>query len=359
MTRASRSGTALKRIGVTLIVAGVMFELAGRLILNSGMDLTRPPMVFLPSLFTLLPWLLIPGGTFLFWRGSQYAAKADTERIVTDSNPDVLYLRAFRSDPSTARYVFWSWMRMGWGLATEEEQLADVLRPFGDLVAIGQPGEGLPKPGAARIYASEQEWKEVVKRQMQAARLVIIRAGGGENLLWELKQAVETLNPQKVLILVLEMKAKHYESFRKKVNPVLGVSLPEVATLGDFGGVSGFIGFGADWKPSVLPLPRVPPLRRSFFKPYRQTFELALRPVFESFGLEWQPPPDVFWLNVIIWSFVILLNDYGLVRWLIKFGAQHHWQAIIYTIICGLFSAYGLFFIIHSIYRTRKPRGDS
>jgi hypothetical protein len=358
MTRASRSGTALKRIGVTLIVAGVMFELAGRLILNSGMDLTRPPMVFLPSLFTLLPWLLIPGGTFLFWRGSQYAAKADTERIVTDSNPDVLYLRAFRSDPSTARYVFWSWMRMGWGLATEEEQLADVLRPFGDLVAIGQPGEGLPKPGAARIYAPDEGWKEVVSRQMQAARLVIIRAGGGENLVWELKQAVETLNPQKVLILVLHMKAKHYESFRTKVNPVLGVSLPEVATLADFGGVSGFIGFGADWKPSVFPL-RNPGFRRSFFKPYRQTFKLALRPVFESFGLEWQPPPDVFWFNVIIWWFVILLNNYVLFRWRIKFGAQYPWQAIISIICSGLMSAYGLFLIIHGIYQKRKPRGDS
>ena len=62
---------------------------------------------------------------------------------------------------------------------------------------------------------------------MRAARLVVIRAGVGENLLWEAKHAFETLNPQKVLILVLNMKAKDYESFRTKVNPLLGVSLPE------------------------------------------------------------------------------------------------------------------------------------
>jgi hypothetical protein len=116
-------------------------------------------------------------------------------------------------------------------LATEEEQLADVLRPIGDLVAIGQPGESLPIPGAARIYASDEEWKEVVKGQMQAARLVIIRAGEGKNLLWELKQAVETLNPQKLLILVLDMEAKDYESFRTNVKSVLGVSLPEGTTM--------------------------------------------------------------------------------------------------------------------------------
>ncbi len=71
-----------------------------------------------------------------------------------------------------------------------------MLRPFGDLVAIGQPGEGLTKPGAARIYASDEEWKDAVKRQMQAAQLVVIRAGAGENILWELKKAVETGPPR-------------------------------------------------------------------------------------------------------------------------------------------------------------------
>jgi hypothetical protein len=111
------------------------------------------------------------------------------------------------------------------------ERLANALRPLGYLVAVGQPGEGLPKPGAARIYASDDEWKEVVRRQMQAALLVIIRAGVGENLLWEAKEAIETLSPQKVLIFVFSMKAKHYESFRTRVTQTLGVSLSEDATL--------------------------------------------------------------------------------------------------------------------------------
>jgi hypothetical protein len=315
MTRASRSGTALKRIGVTLIVAGLMMPgiMAWPLILYIGMDERRAGLFM-----SLLMGFLAAGGLFLLWRGRQYAAKADAERIGTDSNPSVLYLRAFRSDPSTARYTFLPG-HLGLGLATQEEQLRDALRPFGDLVAIGQPGEGLPKPGAARIYASEEEWKEVVKRQMQAARLVIIRAGVGKNLLWELKQAVETLNPQKVLILVLQMKAKHYEFFRTKANPVLGVSLPEGATLGQFGG---FIGFGADWKPSVLPLPRIPYLRSSQFKPYRQLFKFALRPVFESFDVEWQPPPVVFWFNVITALLGLLVGSMVLISILIRFAAQ-------------------------------------
>jgi hypothetical protein len=294
MTRTSRSSRARKRIGVTLIVVG-----------GAAMVLYLAAVVFNRSIAS---WLLVTIyvlsvslqfltglGAFLLWRERQYAAKADAERIITDSKPHVLYLRAFRSDPK----VFSS--MLGWqsGLETQEEQLAEVLRPIGELVAIGRPGERLPEPGAARIYASDEEWKEVVKRQMQAARLVIIRAEVGENLLWELKHAVETLNPQKVLILILEMKAKHYESFRTEVNPILGLSLPEGATLWRrYRHVSGFIGFGAGRTPSVFPL-GVPYFRTDYYKPYRQLFKFALRPVFESFGLEWQPPPDVFWFNVI------------------------------------------------------------
>ena len=302
MTRASRSGTARKRIGVILIVAGVILGLVFRFIPDSDMDETLLVISFLPL-------LMIFGGAFLFWRGRQYAAQEDAERIITDSKPDVLYLRAFRTDPSTTGNVFSSILtaRLMSGLATEEEQLADVLRPFGDLVAIGQPGEGLPKPGAARIYASDEEWKEVVKRQMKAARLVVIRAGVGENLLWELQQAVETLTPQKVLILVLNMKAKHYESFRTKANPILGVSLPEGATLRRFRRVSGFIGFAADWTPSFFPL-RAPYFRMSVFKPQRRLFKFALRPVFETFGLEWQSPP----VSAAKVSAVVVLALFGL-----------------------------------------------
>jgi hypothetical protein len=103
-----------------------------------------------------------------------------------------------------------------------EEQLAEALQPFGDLVAIGQPGERLPLPGAARIYASEEEWKEVVSRQMRAARLVVIRAGVGENLFWELKQAVETLKSAKSADSRLEYEGKALPILLQGGEPAIG-----------------------------------------------------------------------------------------------------------------------------------------
>jgi hypothetical protein len=274
--------------------SGVILLIAAGILFNAGRSSSVHIPVLAKMLCLLLGLLIGSLGAFLVWRGRQHAAKADAERILTDHKPDVLYLRSFRIDQSTADYAFENALTGAdeSALASTEEQLADVIRPIGDLVAIGRPGEGLPTPGAARIYASDDEWKELVKRQMRAAQLIIIRAGAGENLLWELKQAVETVNPQKLLILVLKMNADDYEFFRMNVWPILGVSLPR--WIRQF---QGFIGFGADWEPRFFPL-RIPYMdfRPTFFSLFGEPFfiyrlKFALRPVFKSLGQEWQPPP--------------------------------------------------------------------
>jgi hypothetical protein len=71
------------------------------------------------------------------------------------------------------------------------------------------------------------------------------------------------------MILILEMKAKHYESFRAEVNSVLDLSLPKGPTLWQsYGHVSGFIGFATGSTPSVLS-PGVSMFRTDYYKPYR------------------------------------------------------------------------------------------
>jgi hypothetical protein len=299
--RAPRPGTALKRTGVALIAAGIILNSA----LQASFAFPRW-LVFLSEQDDIVayiyyaPWalVLIPGGAFLIWRGRQYAAQASAKRIISDSKPHLLYLRAFRSDPSTAKQTFdaLNFVSALLGLQSEEEQLAEVLQPFGGLIAIGRPGESLPTPGAARIYTSDEEWKDVVKRQIQAAQLVVIRAAAGENVLWELTQAVKILNPQKLLILVVDMKVRDYESFRTRANSILDVPLPESTRL-----VSGFIGFDASWKPSFFAL------RDPFFGgvSFKRRCKYALKPVFESFGLEWQAPPVL--AHVLIMLFALLL----------------------------------------------------
>ena len=103
---------------------------------------------------------------------------------------------------------------------------------------------------------------------------------------------MDTLTPQKVLILVRDMKLRHYECFRANVDRVLRISLPGGAVLwrARLGFLSGFLAFSPGWEPSFFPL-RAPYFRRGIFERYRSLFRFALKPVFESFGVEWQPPP--------------------------------------------------------------------
>jgi hypothetical protein len=285
-------GTIQNRSGITLIVAG--FIVAG---IFGYLDYRE---IDFPFAARFISMAMILGGAFLCWRGRQYRAQASAGNIFGDAKPDVLYLRAFEADRSVLRYVAWSFLlpRLVSGLITEEEQLRDVLRPFGDLVAIGRPGEKLPTPGAARLYASDAEWQSVVSDQMRSAALVVIRAGRGRGLLWELKQAFANLDPTKLLILVLKMKRKDYAAFREEMSKMLGVSFPEFHGFSGFGRVSGFVRFAADWTPEMLRL-YAPHLRRTIYKPYQPLFHFTLKPVFKDFGLEWQTPP-VSILSVIV-----------------------------------------------------------
>ena len=148
------------------------------------------------------------------------------------------------------------------GWLTEEEQLREVLQPFGDLVAIGKPGETLPTPGAARLYASDAEWKKVVTDQMQTARLVVIRAGTSDGLLWELKQVVQVVNPKKLLILILKMRKKDYEAFKKEADQIFNATFPKVDELKRFGTI--LLGV---WICSLLSElePEFPTTSRAFF----------------------------------------------------------------------------------------------
>ena len=115
------------------------------------------------------------------------------------------------------------------------------------------------------------------------------------------------------------MKAEDSKSFRTKAKPILGVLLPERATLWRFSRVSGFISFAANWKPSFLAL-KAPYFRSGSFK---ELAKYALKPVFESYGLEWQPPPiSVMSLNlglvivgaVVSFILIILFSALGLLH---------------------------------------------
>ena len=243
---------------------------------------------------SLLGIAVVVGGMLLNFRGRRVSARdlaSSAANPLLDSRPDVLYLRAFKSDASGMKRA------LRGGLTTAEEDLAAALRPFGDLVAVGQPDERLPLPGATRLYTSNQEWKAVVREQLRHATLVVIRVGSGAGLLWECSEAFRTLRPEQLVLLVLDVSFNECQEFSKRVHETFHVRLPDIPrsnllrTAMDLRqnrsrAMPGFVAFTTGWNAQFLPLPHA--LQFGYgdlVKPFRD----ALRPVFEARGVSWAP----------------------------------------------------------------------
>jgi hypothetical protein len=279
MSQKASAGSGFRTLAIACMIVGVLICMAS----NAGDEkvgstlLLGVPLVFVGFLF--------------FYRGRQHAAKARAEGAespLLDSKPDVLYLRSFQSDPSTVfQQIVSRW-------TTEEEELASILRPFGDMVAIGQPGERLPVPGAVRIYTRDSEWKQVVLANMRSASLVVIRAGSSPGLLWEVGQAIQTLDPERLVIFVLNLGQEDYSQFANRVRINFGLQLPVIETSSLMRGLidrressskvkPGFIAFRNGWQAEFLPLPAT--IIRSGYNDLKKAFSIALAPVFERNGI--------------------------------------------------------------------------
>jgi len=126
----------------------------------------------------------------------------------------------------------------------------------------------------------------------------VIRAGTGPGLLWELGQAISTLSPENVLILVLNITMKEYRDFADQVRDHFQLTLPAIGSYGvlrtfvDYREnpskvLAGFVRFSSDWSPEFLPLPST--LLRLGYNDFKKSLNLALRPVFECHGVAWHP----------------------------------------------------------------------
>jgi len=268
----------LKLLGVAFLFGGAAMYVA-----SGGIE--EDPITAFSGLSSMIAGLLV------YFRGRQHAARSRAAGILTDARPDVVYLRAFRADPSSLH------RRLMQSLATDEEQLADALRPFGDLVAIGRPGESLPLPGAARMYASDAEWQNAVMARIAVAPLVVIRAGVGAGLFWELQHTFRNVDPCRIIIWILDVRQTDYETFRTQVGSSFAITLPSVPILSVLEPFSrhdgpsrvrpGFIRFSSDWSPIFLPLP--PIWIQLGYNDSRGAFRSALRPLFEEHRVAWRP----------------------------------------------------------------------
>lgn len=161
----------------------------------------------------------------------------------TDQAP-VVYLRSFSDDgtyrkpPVLIRLAMWAHGDIPDYRATYEEHLVSALQSVGPVVSIGRPGEPMPELGAYRMYVSNDHWQAEVLELLERSRLVVLRVGASQGLMWEVETVMDRVPPEQV-ILYCEPSQILSEELQDRI-PV-----PKDTTFHR----SRFVAFDSSWKP--------------------------------------------------------------------------------------------------------------
>jgi len=252
--------------------------------------------------------LTIPGiliGLIFIIIGKSLKAFALEQKILNKEEPYVLYLRPFKTDETI-------WWRFLLGLlnpmillstfATFEEQLTESVKNIGQLVALSDPEKSQSKIGAKRIQAHNDEWKNIIRDLFTSANLVIIRPGLGASMEWEIKTAIENVNPRKIIFLIYGYSRKKRYLAINLMNAYLRNPIPSFRMPRNF-----IIAFNDDYNP-VLSTLKGPSLKVGIYKPWKARINYALQGVYSNLNVKWRPsPPSIFKLVVLIILILISL----------------------------------------------------
>lgn len=178
------------------------------------------------------------------------SARSAAQALLADGRRPVLYLRSFADDVTAASVDD----GVPVNIHSREEQLAGALSAFGPVIAVGKPGEPLPRLGAARFYLPLDDWQPVVLRLMELSQLIVLGLGLGEGLWWEVEQARATQPARKLVLLA--------PAGLPDVAARLDEHLPTPAGLDEViagdSWISAVIAFAPDGMPRVHPVGPVP-----------------------------------------------------------------------------------------------------
>ena len=280
-----------RRAGLLLIWLGVAFWSGVFLVMFvlwvGGTDLGSWPEWLGFPVFVVALWLVT--------RGRRMRAKEAERVLADDARPPIVYLRPFGADAGQIANRWSSRLRISprEGLElTYEQRLARTLRKIGPFVAVGDPTEPLPMIGAARLYAADEDWQETIDELTDRAGVLLMHAGEGDGLAWEVRHVVEQDEPERV-ILSLPLLAgrkersrqERYDDFRRRSGDVFPRPLPE--TIGH----CQFLYFDPDWTPRLLERGKALPTGES-------ERARALRSLAREYKVTWAPR----WVRLTFWG---------------------------------------------------------
>jgi signal peptidase II len=144
------------------------------------------------------------------WHVGRRLTQASPEELrALDGRDPILFLRAFARDSQNigARNSVWLWLPIGRSIVayepvTFEDALVGHLQWFGPPIAIGRPAERVPGAGAARAYASGDEWRERVRGLAGEAKIVVLVADNTPAIRWELSMIREGPGVERLLLVI-------------------------------------------------------------------------------------------------------------------------------------------------------------
>jgi hypothetical protein len=204
----------------------------------------------------------IAAGGWSRWTAKRILTPDVRTVLARDSRPPILYLRSDRVDerhPVSLSLMPWLIGGPSGPGVSFERHLVSVLEKLGPVIAVGQRNEYLPRLGAARMYADQDQWQSLVTFYLERCQLVVLRAGTTPGVLWEAHQIRAIVPPSKLLLFldsprVARRSDAEFENRRAAVCNALGVVLPVQNDVR-------FFRFGPNWEAIPLNPRRDPSFR--------------------------------------------------------------------------------------------------
>lgn len=132
-------------------------------------------------------------------KGARAAAPNAVRAVLKARKFPILYLRPFSADIETEANPI-----PFLGVRTPEKRLVSLFRNRlrCPVVAVADPSEELGSLGALRVWIHHDVWQDKVREFIRCAPLVILAVGETSGSIWELEEAIQLVDPQRLLILL-------------------------------------------------------------------------------------------------------------------------------------------------------------
>lgn len=213
-----------------------------------------------PRSVVLLILLSLMGAMSSFRLARQKRADRSRRALFQENRAPILFLRSFElckaqpaSDSLRTDVLVALKLKV---LVSFDEKLAKAVRDLGPLIALGDPDDYLPSPGAYKLYQTDEKWKEYLSQVIGVSRAVLLVEGTTTGLQWELGHIRRCCDPSRVLVLTLTRELRKIAQKRAKepIWPKFDGLLREAGFLPmpSDPGHGAIVAFAPDWTPRIL-----------------------------------------------------------------------------------------------------------